>query len=365
MGLLKRAMALIAAGGLLAASLAGISADEGGEEAVAARALQPTEVVADIPEGYDVLFPLEWGGGSLLHFKGRLATMGCMADVIWIYHNNEWQPYSQYSVPHNFPVNQRFLQRYEQYIPAGTAWADCYNMCEFFGNTQCTPFEETEAYRYGGIPQDTPCTDDFDVRVQEQVLPRIPKYPPTCIIRTIKPQFDRAGGRILTENADIPIITIYGAEPKNNEYRQVVFLKVEVHEICHTTQHWNWLQQLSTGKENSISYSPYFKESVYGREFIDLIGFVETSPNMWSIPSDSIYKDIYHLNPIELSAELCAMYLLDAMNEPSNYQYERYVRHSNRFIKLTQKRNFNVNKYLTPQVREWLEAYMILPEITE
>ena len=27
--------------------------------------------------------------------------------------------------------------------------------------------------------------------------------------------------------------------------------------------------------------------------------------------------------------------------------------------------NFNLNTYLTPEIRQWLETYMILPEISE
>ena len=222
------------------------------------------------------------------------------------------------------------------------------------------PFEETIAYRYGGIPQDTPCTDDFDVRVQEQVLPRMPKYPPTCIIRTMK---SGLSGRAYAQNANIPVIVINGTKP-NNKSQQVLYLGVEIHELCHINQHWNWLQQLSTGRENSANFGFHFNESAYGREFIDLIGFVETSPHKWSIPSNSVYKDIYRSNPLELSAELCAMYLLDAIGEPSTYEYQRYGNAHTPTI-LPQRRNIDVDVYLTPEVREWLETYMILPDVSE
>ena len=363
--LFRRVAALLVATGLLAISVASISADQGNEEAVVARTLKPTQVVAEIPEGYNELFEFQWGGGSLLHLKGRLATMGCMINTIWFYGNDQWNTYNQYNVPQDNPAIQQFKQQYEQFIPAGTLWANCYNVCEFFGETQCKPFEDIWAYRYGGIPKDTPCNDDFDVRVKAQVLPRMPQYPPTCIIKTIKPRFSNVGGYVYTASADIPVIVVYAdVEPRNDEYLNVVWLKAEIHEICHTTQHWNWLQQLSPNTEHSVSYGPHFRES-YGKEFIDLIGFVEKSPNNWSIPSDSIYKNLYHSSPTELSAELCSMYLLDAMGEPSNYEYERYVRSANGFIKLTQKRNFNISTYLTPEIREWLETYMILPDVSE
>ena len=89
----KRAVALLAAVGVSIFLAGGISADEGNAEAEPAAALQPTEVAAEIPDGYGELFPLEWGGGSLLHLKGRLATMGCIADTIWVWDQNKWHPY--------------------------------------------------------------------------------------------------------------------------------------------------------------------------------------------------------------------------------------------------------------------------------
>ena len=129
--LLKRVVALLAVVGLLVAFVAGVSADDGDEGSEGEAALQLTEVVADIPKGYGTLFPLQWGGGSLYQLKGRLATMGCMANTIWLYDNNQWNVYNQYNVSQDNPVIQQFKQQYEQFIPAGTVWADCYNMCGF------------------------------------------------------------------------------------------------------------------------------------------------------------------------------------------------------------------------------------------
>ena len=35
------------------------------------------------------------------------------------------------------------------------------------------------------------------------------------------------------------------------------------------------------------------------------------------------------------------------------------------YTRLPQVRNFDTSKYLTPEMVEWLETYMILPQITE
>ena len=139
----KRAAALLAAAGLLATLSASVSADENNIGSEAARALQPTEIRADIPEEYHVLFPLEWGGGSLLHLKGRLATMGCTANNIWLYDNDKWSIYNQYDLPSDTFFIQRFKQQYEQFIPAGSLWADCYNICDI-SDEGCLSFRQLQ-----------------------------------------------------------------------------------------------------------------------------------------------------------------------------------------------------------------------------
>lgn len=65
------------------------SADDGEQAAATPAPLQPTQVVAKIPEGYNQLFPLQWGGGSLFQLKSRLATMGCIANTIWNYDDDQ------------------------------------------------------------------------------------------------------------------------------------------------------------------------------------------------------------------------------------------------------------------------------------
>lgn len=56
------------------------------------------------------------------------------------------------------------------------------------------------------------------------------------------------------------------------------------------------------------------------------------------------------------------MYLLDKMGERSSYDYETYSDGKFRKVPI---RNFDTSKYLTPEVVEWLETHMILPQITE
>ena len=383
----KRAAALLAAAGLFAFLVAGISADDEYEEAVAARALQPTEVVAEIPEGYGVLFPLEWGGGSLYQLKGRLATMGCMANTIWLYDNNKWNVYNQYNVEQDNPIIQQFLQQYEQFIPAGTLWANCYRICEFtqtrpshkwhwlvFENNmhECLSFEYIKEKRFYDfiqypINKAIPCNDDFDPRVTEKVFPILPLHPDVCIV---KQEHGSITGNALFETINAtPLVIVYTnlyGSYRTTKERDVLHLHLEVHELCHINQAWQWIQGVHIDIDTSSWLGDNWRYSLYhsqaGQEFINLTGFTQVDDLIWRLPTGSIYKDLYSIKPIELSAELCAMYLLDRMGERSKYDY---YRNYGRTLYEVPIRNFDTSKYLTPEIREWLETYMILPEITE
>ena len=128
--LCMRAAALLAAAGMFIFLAEGISADNEIAEAVTARALKTTQINGTVPQDeYDTIFHIQWGGGSLYQLKARLATHGCMLDIVWVYDNEQWYPYSQYNVPHS--LQQEFLTRYEDNIPAGTLYVTCYDLCTF------------------------------------------------------------------------------------------------------------------------------------------------------------------------------------------------------------------------------------------
>ena len=387
--LVKRAAALLVAAGLSAFLVAGISADDGNEEAAATRVLQPTQVVAEIPEGYNELFELQWGGGSLYQLKGRLATMGCIANTIWLYDNDQWNVYNQYNIPQDNPAIQQFKQQYEQFIPAGTLWADCYRICEFTQTRsqyynwwwivaennmhECLSFEHIRDkgfYNFIQYPIDKTilCTNDFDSRVKETVFPNLPLHPDVCIVKQKK---GFIAGSVLfgTINAT-PFIVVYtdiNGPYRSTKERDVLHLKNEIHELCHINQAWQWIQGVHVDTEigedwlaNHYRYNFYHSKA--GKEFIDMVGFTNVIHNIWRLPTNTIYHDIYNKNPIELSAELCTMYLLDKMGERNSYDYETYG--SGKYYEIP-IRTIDVNTYLTPEIREWLETWMILPEIIE
>ena len=378
--LLRRAAALLAAAGLFAVLVAGISADGGNEEAVVARALKPTQARAEVPTAYNELFTIQWGGGSLYHLKARLATMGCMLNTIWVYDNNRWFSYNQYNVPHSF--NQPFLNQFIDTIPATTLYGDCIDICTFdaytgevIRNHRCLSFEKMkeDGWFFGfDIQDETPCTDNFHPTVKQKVFPLLAILPNTCIVHEDRRDETRGVGGIaliMTITDITPFITLY---IHNNNYRsrqefEIIKLNKEIHELCHINQGWQWVEQLKTGMRNK-DYK-YFEDSFYnspqGKEFIQLTDFILTGEDQygvkqWKLPTNSIYRDIYHINPSELSAELCTMYIMDKIGERSKYDYQRYNRHINLYDRVP-IRNTDLSKYLTPEIVEWLEKYMVLP----
>ena len=484
--LIRRAVALLVAAGLFAVLVAGISADDGGEETVAEVALRPTRVIADIPDGYEVLFQLQWGGGSFSQLKGRLAGQGCALNTLWVYGEDRWHGYNRYDLPQEFLLNQQFieryeqdvpagtlyatcadqplaqdlqltqivaevprdydtmfeshwgggslytlkgrlatmgcmvnnisytdpatnipytynqyntrstdrtnqqfLQRYEQFMPAGTLSADCYDVCEF-GGERCLSFDELreqegnfrEYFSAIGIlralnfmiDETTPCTQEFHPTIQERVLPLLPIRPDTCVVRKENISTIGVGGNVggYTWYASVnapPFFVMY--DPSSLSFRDTQeykdFLLIgEIHELCHMNQTYQQVQGLNAERFFNEDNHIWFKNSPQGKAFIDMIGFISIGDNWWALPS-GIYRDIYSKNPIELSAELCSMYLLDKIGATQRYeQYEKWITTTNGngyFRPFSPIPNFNVNTYLTPQIREWLETYMILPDV--
>ena len=157
------------------------------DEARADDEIQPTQVIAEIPDGYDELFPLQWGGGSLRDLKGRLATMGCLVNTIWV-HDGAWHPYNQYNVPSALAAE--FLAAYEHHVPAGTLWADCFDHCDYrhvdyTGSASC----ETPEEWMSGWDSRPPfgCSDDFGKTIEQWVLPILPVPPSICIVQGFDP----------------------------------------------------------------------------------------------------------------------------------------------------------------------------------
>ena len=361
--------------------------------------LQPTQIVADIAEEYNTLFELQWGGGSLLHLKGRLATMGCVANNISFTDpaTDIQYSYNQYNTRSTDPQNQQFVQSFKTYIPAGTLQADCYNICDV-SDQGCLSFEElweqVDAeqkedilWLVDGLQEalsaDIPCNDDFHPQVKEQVLPYLPIHPNACIIKHIPFGNGGFGGTaIMYPRLNTPPFIFLRGTPdsyRTEQESELFLIKKEVHELCHINQGWHEIQalgpELHTRYEdfrNLNHFANYFYTSEHGKQFIGMTGFIVNTKGVeeyegswrWNLSEGNIYKNIYSRNPLELSAELCAMYFLDKMGLESNYRYEENNLTYNVVLAIN-IRDFDVNPYLNPEIVEWLEAYMILPNVEE
>ncbi len=375
--LCMRAAALLAAAGMFIFLAEGISADNDIAEAVTARVLKPTQAMAEVPEEYDELFEIQWGGGSLYHLKARLATMGCMLNTIWVYDDNQWYGYNQYNVPHSF--NQAFITQFKDSIPAGTLYGDCIDICTFdavggvvIEGRECTTFEELVYHDKTKISSpsilsilpipiesDTICTDDFNPIVKEKIFLLLPILPNTCIVRQMTINIPSIQGTFGTDeylNSVHFVILWINSQRFQNEKEEVKEswyvgewyvdeLMTEVHELCHIQQRYHLTQQETPGPR----FAPYngWYDSKANRDFMRITGFTESAEGYFQLPNNSVFKEIYSTNPIELSAELCALYLLDRIGQRSDYDIDRP--------------NFNLNRYLTPKIIEWLETYMVLP----
>lgn len=373
-------LAVIALAVLAALALTGAAiADDGEQAAVTPAPLQPTQVVAEIPEGYNQLFPLQWGGGSLFQLKSRLATMGCIANTIWNYDDDRWHSYNQYEVPST--LNADWLAAYGEFVPAGSLFATCFDVCEFNyfdaprGDIPCASladFRESGGLRGLGrypIDDSTECTGDFDKRVNAHVLPSMPLYPSVCIFRpsvpsaagyAVYPFAQLVGGGYYPIGPSFVVVYKHSAPDQHAEFNRAVTLGVEIHELCHTNQHYHFVEQMRPDQLITGTYGPLaaWLTTKPGSSFIDLVGFAQDAGGDWSLPDDTMITDIYGLDdPLELAAELCTLYFLDRMGEQSLYEVNDIISGSATI--------FDPTRYLTDEIVEWIETWVALPEIVE
>lgn len=374
-------------GAVATLAIAIASADEGtGAQTQSATVLQPTQVIAEIPDEHGQLFQVRWGGGSLLQLKGRLATMGCIANTIWIYNNEQWHAYNQYDIPQSNPVNQAFKTAYETLVPKGAHYVDCYNICEFGGNS-CISHgelrEKTNNFNFnvfennplGGPFQidDIPCGDEYLPITHDLVLPILPIRPDTCIIKKDFKDGKGVRGVVDIHTVNTPPFIVIGDDNSNTFRTRTEYdtarLKIEIHELCHINQNWHWVQQLEPGSPDDYRTRygywqglGYFYDSEHGMEFAEIVGYNDDIRN---VPWDSVWRAIYRPDLLtELAAELCAEYILDRVGERSSYDYRTWTG-SITGLRRVPIREIDVNTFLTPEVRDWLETYMILPSLAE
>lgn len=384
------AVALLAVAALLNVKLAGAEGDED-----APPQLAETQIVANVPDGFGELFSLQWGGGSFLHLKGRLATLGCLLDTLWLNDGGTWYVHNQYQVPST--LTRDFVERYDAFVPPGTLWAMCFQLCEFeyldpATNYSCRTVDQTrqsiQHFEIGRIDLAVPCTNDWHPVVARDVLQFLPIHPETCILRVANP--GAARGQVLVpfrpywlgrSAVMLPknpwIIAVWGPSesivleaPRGGIRNHTLYVSTEVHELCHINQYWQVAQGLRTDvvvwKGFGQPSGSVWWDSEPGREFVRLSGFTRSDDGTYSLPPDSVYRDVYSVDPLELAAVLCTEYIIDRLGLPSKYRWSTYDPDTHRFVtRPSYPVDFDTAKYLTPEIREWIETWMVLPDIAD
>lgn len=314
--------------------------------------------------------------------------MGCMLNSIYTYDDDQWFSYNQYNVPYS--LNTSFLTQFPDAIPPTTLYGTCIDICTFdtadgvvIGDKRCITFEELreqgtlkEFKEILNLPIDdnTTCNDDFSPLVKQYIFPILPILPDTCIVRQTTMNTPNVRGRIgggsPPNSVHYVVIWSNPSQFKSEEAKEalrIYELSTEIHELCHIQQEYFLVQQETPGPR----FQPYYDwhGSEANREFMELTRFTEIKEGNitdFELPDDSIFKEIYSDNPAELSAELCAIYLIDKMGEESRYAKLPYKLLDNPEAGIQiQIAPFNPHRYLTLEIRQWLETYMILPDISE
>ncbi len=347
-----------------------------------AETLQPTQITADIPPTPGKTFPLQWGGGSLHHFKARLAALGCIADQIWLpgrTPDEAWRAYSQYQVPAS--LNQAFLDDFRDHLPAGDLYATCYDPCDFRYLDDPPEADIPCGAHPGGLSAagradwaggvgfgiGEPCNDDWHPLVAGRVLPDLPRHPAACIIRTdycpplisgiAAPEFDSyylrlSNRRWIQREYPVNISGVVICERAAEDADAALF--IELHEACHLAQSWSVLAWLAPDRPLEPAADPYrnrFEESPAGLEFERITGFqlrlarwfFRTEAD-WLLPAGSPWLRVYNDSPIELAAELCAEHLARRLGLDSPYAAIQ-------------------PDVLTPEVAAWIDRWLLLPEL--
>ena len=361
--------------------------------------LLETQISGDIESAKRGATALEWGGGSLYRLKMRLATKGCILDLVWAYDAAEarWYGYNQYHVPYQF--NQPFLDKFESFIPAGTIWAQCFDRCEFADDgsydnphTGRSPRGETDCisfWRYAlwADPRDArgsyqengaTCTYDFHQVLKEHLFPILPLTPGLCIIR-----YEGGAAGLYTGSSNFSQDEFYGPEGHSNRdlfarsqyfisvgayehvldgfssrplsiynsdgslYDASVAASVETatHEICHAFQEWSRMQLLiSTDSTTALEY-------YYAAHFDEAVGFEEGEDRGYLLPEGHIYNYVYAGDTSGgLFAELCMLYAFERMGLPNSKYYIGYLDSTETY-----------DDYFTPEIRAFFAEWVFLP----
>ena len=135
------------------------------------------------------------------------------------------------------------------------------------------------------------------------------------------------------------------SEITEEERRYMSHVRLIMHELCHQQQRWYTNKFYHTHDLANRGEYQHWRDTQAGQDLIESAGYVQDAEGDWVIPMGSPYRNGGYHTPKELSASVCAGYLIEKVYE-SDYP--------------TARRSAVPKRWLTPEMREWVQEWMLV-----
>ena len=319
---------------------------------------------------------IQYGAGSFYQLISRLSIEGC--EVINLQIDD-----LEYDFRHTNTQNSAFEGRYDSHIsPGSRVMVQCVDHCDmvYAGSNasdslvryaeqqedlRCRPFE----IRPELITESSDCKTDWP-ELFARLFQYIPLFQDLCWIESdASAKGFREVGRLGAVHGNVGFL---GEAVVLSHFRAEIHLidrnEIDlntpwwsftmIHEFCHVHQNWYVLkQQIDHAYLNGAPHlvegrsrnsSDIWFDTEMAHEFIALTGFVQKPGGSWKLSGNSVKARTSHVaeSPIELSADVCALYMTKRLAPDHLRGYDRFTR----------------PPYLTEELERWVEQYVVLPE---
>ena len=353
-----------------------------------------TDPQPDIQRNKQGQATIQYGGGSFYQLVSRLSTQGCNVHTLSIYNQEKKQTYT-YSFENTNEQNQEFTNNYKQHIPKDTnITITCVDNCTIIYGLDLVEDENLRRVIRSNVEKG--CKDKSFSEEEIEVIASIrgtkmesysecgdhwledslyffslvPVFQDVCKIEFFFEEPNSVGSaypgtRIswgVVYQPSVPSVVLYKSKDPSQERPDIQLLQTELHELCHVHQEWYVFKEYIDYDymKNASIDSPLiwlWYETPMAQEFNEITGFRQDNNGKWILSEQELKKYDHMIvnvdgtlsstwvgNPLELSAELCSYYILRhiAPNSP----YEKYTK----------------DPYITPQIEQWIEKYIVLPE---
>ena len=305
---------------------------------------------------------IQYGGGSFYQLISRLSIEGC--EVINLNIDN-----LHYDFRNPNEENQDFKDTYTDRIEQNTNInIMCIDNCgiiyglnllsdEWKGGFDSLPRCEPFRYILESVISRTDCTTDWTSDIQKVFL-QIPVLQDLCKIEVVSktsgewglffPSIYFAAENIILQAQETTIV--FQSNKKKIDLNSDDWLYTTIHEVCHAHQVWYTFKQqidndyLKNNNNEEARIEGIWYETDMAQEFIDITDFEQQSNGEWKLKGNIKGVDSYvSSDPIELSADVCALYMIKRIRPNSDFK------------------RFTKSPYLTPELEEWVEKYIVLP----